>query len=295
MLEDVAIIETAPVYSHTHDQITIEGWSRAGIQSYWRVPSWNVAFDLGALPWSFIDTDNWFISHPHLDHMAMLPILNTRRWMMGRTPPKVIVPKESVPGIEKLFEAWTALDKGPQTCELVGVDVGDVIELDHTRFVTVHRTFHAVPSRGYLVWERRKKLKPEYQSLPGHKIKELRESGVPISEDVPYPLFAYTGDTHWGVFEENPDFYRAKILLTEVTLCHPDHQREKMRRHGHTHLDDIAELAPKFQNEKLIIGHFTARNSLKYLAQRANEILPPDLLKRLLIWGLDEEKSVSIV
>ncbi len=295
MVEDVPIIETAPVYSYTYDQILIEGWSRAGIQSYWRLPSWNIAFDVGALPWRFIDTDYWFISHAHLDHMAMLPILNARRWMMGRKPPKIIVPKEIVPAVEQLFAAWIQLDEGSQECELIGVEPGDRVEVDHTRFVSVHRTFHAVPSRGYLIWERRKKLKPEYHSLTGPRLKQLKESGVTLSEEVPFPLLAYTGDTHSGVFEANPDFYRAKILICEVTLCHPEHDRSKMRIHGHTHLEDIVELADRFQNERLILGHFTAKNSLKYLVQRINELAPAHLLNRLVVWGLDEEKSVSIV
>jgi ribonuclease Z len=56
-----------------HKDLSIEGYSRAAVQTYWRVPELKVGFDLGAQPWAFMATRNWFVSHGHLDHVAALP------------------------------------------------------------------------------------------------------------------------------------------------------------------------------------------------------------------------------
>ena len=63
---------------------------------------------------------------------------------------------------------------------------------------TAFATTHTIPSLGYVVWERRNKLKEEYHGLPGDKIRDLRLSGVEVTREVRTPLLAYTGDTSPG-------------------------------------------------------------------------------------------------
>ena len=67
-------VDNAPVRTLTHKGLTIEGYSRAAVQTYWRVPEMKLGFDLGGQPWSFMATPNWFVSHAHLDHIAALPV-----------------------------------------------------------------------------------------------------------------------------------------------------------------------------------------------------------------------------
>ena len=42
------MIDNAPVRSITHKGLTVEGYSRAAVQSYWRIPELKLGFDLGA-------------------------------------------------------------------------------------------------------------------------------------------------------------------------------------------------------------------------------------------------------
>ena len=52
------MLDNAPFLSHKHGNLTIEGYSRAAVQSYWRVPELKLGFDLGAQPWDFMGNSN---------------------------------------------------------------------------------------------------------------------------------------------------------------------------------------------------------------------------------------------
>ena len=62
-----------PVRQLTFNGMTVEGFSRAAMQTYWRIPELKLGFDLGAQPWAFMGTPRWFVSHTHMDHMLALP------------------------------------------------------------------------------------------------------------------------------------------------------------------------------------------------------------------------------
>ncbi|MCS5617953.1 MAG: metal-dependent hydrolase, partial [Pirellulales bacterium] len=68
------MIDNAPFRTLTHKGLTVEGYSRAAVQSVWRIPELKLGFDLGAQPWGFMATNTWFVSHTHLDHIAALPV-----------------------------------------------------------------------------------------------------------------------------------------------------------------------------------------------------------------------------
>src|SRR5437868_4772040 len=87
------MVDNAPFLSHQHAGLTIEGYSRAAVQSYWRIPELKLGFDLGAQPWDFMGTASWFITHTHLDHVAALPVYVARRRMMKMEPPTIYLPE----------------------------------------------------------------------------------------------------------------------------------------------------------------------------------------------------------
>ena len=71
--EKAIMIRNAPIKRLEHGGLTIEGYSRAAVQTYWRVPELKLGFDLGAQPWDFMGTPTWFVTHTHLDHIAACP------------------------------------------------------------------------------------------------------------------------------------------------------------------------------------------------------------------------------
>jgi ribonuclease Z len=278
------MLDNAPVIRCTHRDLTIEGYSRAAVQTYWRIPELRMGFDLGGHPWDFMGTPNWLITHTHLDHIAALPVYLARRRMMKMEPPTVYLPDEAIDPVCQMLDGYTRLDRGRLPCNFVGVRPGDEIELSRELILTVGRTTHTVPSVCYIVWDRRKKLKPEFAELTGEQIRDLREQGTEVTGEVRFPLVAYTGDTSPRGLDENPVVYEAKILISEMTFVAPDHRRELIHKSGHMHLDDYVQRAERFKNELVICGHFSTRYTRKQAESLVVRKLPDMLGGRLRLW-----------
>src|SRR5690606_37264803 len=218
-----------------------------------------IGFDLGAQPWEFMGTGTWFVTHTHLDHIAALPVYVARRRMMRMDPPTIYLPMHAVEFVQKILRYWSRLDRGRLPCEPIGVEPGDEIELSRELVVTAVATRHTVPSLGYIVWERRRKLRSEYTHLAGHEIRDLRLSGVDVTEERRMPLVAYLGDSAPEGLDANPVMYEAQILISEMTFVAPGHRRDKIHKHGHMHVDDYVERSERFQNRLIVAGHFSTR------------------------------------
>ena len=134
------MIHNAPIKKLVHKDLTIEGYSRAAVQTYWRIAELKLGFDLGAQPWDFMGTATWFVTHTHLDHLAALPIYVARRRMMKMDPPTVYLPEHAVPLVEHLLRAVSRLDRGRLPCELKAVKPGDEIALSRELLVTAAAT-----------------------------------------------------------------------------------------------------------------------------------------------------------
>jgi len=277
-------VDNAPYQSLHHGGLTIEGWSRAAVQSYWRIPELKLGFDLGAHPWDFMGTPTWFVSHTHLDHIAAIAVYVARRRMMKMEPPTIYVPAENLDDVRKLLLIYQRLDRGRQTCNLVPVEAGMEIELSRDHVVKVWDTVHTIPSRGFLVYERRNKLKDEYVGLPGDKIRDIRLSGVPVTREVRQPLLAYTGDTAPAGLDACPEAFEAKILITELSFIRASHRREKIHKFGHMHLDDFLEREERFNNELVIVGHFSTRYHTNEVLRVMDAKLTPGLKAKLHLW-----------
>jgi ribonuclease Z len=278
------IVDNAPFLSHHHGGMTIEGYSRAAVQSYWRVPELKIGFDLGGQPWDFMGTPTWLVTHTHLDHVAALPVYVARRRMMKMEPPRLYLPVEAVEDVRRLLLIMQKLDRGRMLCELHGIAPGEEIELSREHVVTIFATTHTIPSVGYVVWERRNKLKEEYHGLPGDKIRDLRLSGVEVTREQRTPLLAYTGDTSPAGLDNYPPAFEAKVLITELSFIRPNHRREKIHKFGHMHLDDVLERVDRFRNELIIFSHFSTRYHAPEIRRLIEAKLPTSLLERVKLW-----------
>jgi ribonuclease Z len=263
------------------DGYTIEGYSRAAVQTCWRIPELKMGFDLGAQPWEFMGTPVWFVSHMHLDHCAALPVYVARRRMMKMDPPVIYLPKKSVDPFYAILKLFSSLDRGRLPVELIGIEPGEEIELSRELVVTTAKAFHTVPAMSFLVWDRRKKLRPEFADLPGDQLRNLKMQGTEISREVRMPLVGYLGDSSPRGLDENPDMYLARILITEMTFLSPDHRKEIIHKNGHMHLDDYVERADRFQNEIIVAGHLSTRYNRKQAIRFVERAFPDWMNNRL--------------
>jgi ribonuclease Z len=278
------MVDNAPILSHQHGGLTVEGYSRAAVQSYWRIPELKLGFDLGAQPWDFMGTPTWFVTHAHLDHIAALPVYVARRRMMKMEPPTIYLPATAVDDVRRLLLIMQKLDRGRMVCQLNGVQAGDEIALSREHVVTAFATTHTIPSVGYVVWERRNKLKEEYQGLPGDKIRDLRLAGTEVTREVRTPLLAYTGDTSPAGLDGCAAAFEAKILISELSFIRPNHRRDKIHKFGHMHLDDLLERAERFKNELIILAHFSTRYHPQEVRRLLEAKLPEVLRSRVRLW-----------
>ncbi|HRX82094.1 MAG TPA: metal-dependent hydrolase, partial [Pirellulaceae bacterium] len=212
------------------------------------------------------------------------PVYVARRRMMKMDPPTIYLPDHAIETVERLLKVYRQLDRGRLPCELIPVKAGDEIELSRELVVTASATHHTVPALGYIVWERKQKLKPEYLELRGDQIRDLKESGVEITTEIRVPELAYLGDSAPAGLDNCPAMYEARVLISEMTFVAPSHRKEKIHKHGHMHLDDYVERKDRFKNEKVIVGHFSTRYNSRQVRNLVSKALPDMLGDRLYLW-----------
>ncbi len=184
-----------------------------------------------------------------------------------------------------MLRSFEKLDRGRLPCELIGVSDGQEFELSRELVVRVLKTQHTVPSVGYVIFERRHKLKSTYAELSGEEIRDLRQAGTEVTEEKRVPLVGFTGDTSPGGLDDNPLFFETKILITELTFVAPDHRKQLIHKHGHMHLDDFVERQSQFKNEVIIAGHLSTRYSRQQAERLVRKKLPDLIGNRLHLWG----------
>ena len=278
------LVKNAPILSHIHDGLTIEGYSRAAVQTCWRLNELKILFDVGIQPWDFMGIPTAFISHAHLDHIAALPAYVSRRRMMKMDPPVIYLPDSAVDATWDMLQTFRKLDRGAMPCELIGLLPGDQIDISREYVVTALPTTHTIDSVGFVVHQRRHKLKPEFQDLDGQQIKEKKMAGVEITKEMRIPLIAYTGDTSPKGLDQNPVFYESKILISEMTFVAPEHRKDKIHKHGHMHVDDYRARQDQFQNELIIASHLSTRYNVSQVKKFVAKALPDALDGRLKLW-----------
>jgi len=113
----------------------------------------------------------------------------------------------------------------------------------------------------------------------------LKRAGVQVTDTVEVPEVAFTGDTtaDW-ITSEDPvavDALRAKLLICECTFVDDVVTPEGAREYGHTHLDEIAAAADRFENDAVLLIHFSARYKAADITAALAARLPEQLQKRV--------------
>ncbi|KAE8801923.1 nuclear ribonuclease Z [Hordeum vulgare] len=260
----------------------VEGISIGGHETCVIFPTLSLAFDIGRCPQRAVSQDFLFISHAHLDHIGGLPMYVATRGLYRLRPPTIFVPKYLSELVERLFDVHRAMDQSELNHTLIPLDVGEEYELRRDLKVRAFKTYHTIPSQGYVIYSVKQKLKQDYLGLPGSEIKRLKLSGVEITNTVTTPEVAFTGDTmsDFILDPDNADVLKAKILVMESTFLDDSVSIEHAREYGHIHLFEIANLSDKFENRAILLIHFSARYTTEEIDAGISR-LPPSFLSRV--------------
>lgn len=254
--------------------IPIDGVSIAGHESFYKLPGFRTLLEFGRAPEDVVGYSTVCVSHGHLDHMAGLAHFASRRRLARLPSARVFVPAETAPHVAQWVDACEKLEQIDYQIEVVPVLPGDRIPLRNDLELTVLPGRHRVPTVGFLFSEVRQKLLDELAGKDGREIAALRTSGAAVTRREEIPLLAYPGDCGEEIFDACPELFRARVLLLECSFLFPE-DRDRAREYAHIHLDDILARVDRFENEAVVLTHFSQRYSPEEIRQALRAIPEP--------------------
>ncbi|MDX2131077.1 MAG: MBL fold metallo-hydrolase [Planctomycetota bacterium] len=249
----------------------VYGESIAGEATCLQIPELDLGFDIGSCPRAMLPAKHLAITHGHMDHIGGLAYFCSQRRFQGMGTAKVLCDARIAPAIKRMMEGYVELERQRTPYDLIPLLPDQPYEIKNNMFLRGFETEHTCPSFGYVVSEKRTKLKPEYLELPQEKLRELKERGVEITRSFEIPLIAFTGDTAPGPHLIRPDVRQAQIVITECTFFEPDH-KERARVGMHMHIDDVAEWLRVLECEAIVLAHVSRRTDLAYARERVAKI-----------------------
>ncbi len=259
----------------------VKGVSIGGVETCIQLPGLDLCFDIGRAPRSAVHRSRVAFSHGHLDHTGGIALHAATRALTGLAPPTYLVPAPYLEDLRALFRVWRRIDRSRLPCELVPMRAGDRHPLAKDRELVAFASHHRVPSLGYGVFSCKHRLAPEYRGRPGPELRDLRLSGVEITRPIWTCDVAFTGDTSLAVLDQEPWLLQARLLILECTFLDDRVGVAACRAKGHVHLDEIIEHAEAFENQAILLTHFSARYSLAEIRAILGDRLPESLRSRV--------------
>lgn len=252
--------------------LRIEGWSRAGEESWFRVHPPGLGFDVGRGPRALVGASDLFLSHGHLDHAAGLPVLLSQRSMQRLGPARVFCPAPIAEALAAYVRAAQALEGVEYEFEVTGLAPGDRVAVGRGLTVEAFRVDHVVPTLGFHLFRSKTHLAARYAGLAGPELAALRQQGVEIGETIEELWLTYSADTGPALFDLEPRVFEARVLMLECTFLGEEH-RDKGERYKHLHLGDIALRGAELRNEALVLHHLSRRFRAEDLRSEAGRAL----------------------
>ena len=268
--------------------LRIEGWSRAGDETWFRVHPPGLAFDVGRGALQLAGAQDIFLTHGHLDHALGIPYVLSQRSLHRHVHTRVFCPAEAAEPLALLISAAERMERAQYRYDLLPLAPGDRIEVGRDLAVEAFRADHVVPTLGYHLWRGRRRLAADYTGLPATELIALRQRGIDTGELVEEIWLTYCGDTGPGVFDLEPRVFDSQVLLLECTFL-GEAQHGKGDLYKHLHIEDIAARAERFRNRALVLHHLSRRHRVADLRAEVVRRLP-ELASRVHL--LVEEESV---
>jgi len=262
--------------------VDIGGFSLGGMRTCIDLPAWKLCMDLGACSQELVRRPTVLFTHAHIDHMGAVASHAATRALLSMRPPTYLVPRPNVPAVEDLFAAWRRLDGSEMPHELVPLEPGEEFALPNGLVARPFRSPHRTLCQGYGLWRKERRLRPELAGLPQEEVRRRRvELGEEVETLDEIPELAFTGDTTIEVVEREEVVRTARVLVIESTFLDDRVPASSARERGHVHLDELIERADLFENEAIVLTHFSARYRAEEVRAILSARLPPALSERV--------------
>ena len=264
--------------------ISFTGLSLAGVRTSIAVPELSLAFDIAqGLPHS-IGMNTFLISHGHMDHASGIPYVISQKAMHSHKKPHFFMPISMVDPMKEIMNQWSLVEGHQYDFEFTGLIANDAFTLSSRYLVKTFKTVHRIPSLGYSIYRKFRKLRKDLEGRPPEEISELRQLGKDPTEERTELVVSFTGDTQIEFLDEAPEVASSKILLMEATYLDEKKTINSAREWGHIHLDELIPRLPSITSEKIVLIHSSARYAFEEAEAILRRRLPQHELDRVILF-----------
>jgi len=254
----------------------VQGYSVAGEATSINIPEMDVCFDMGMAPRSALAAKFCALSHGHMDHVGGLAYWCSQRNFQGMGPGTIVCDKRIESDVRGMMDGFQSLERQKTPYELITLEHEQEIQIKNNIMLRAFHTEHTAPSIGYVIVEKRTKLKEHLVGLPQEKLRDMKQNGEEIVNHLEVPLIAYTGDTLPGAHLLRDDVRKAQVIISECTFFDPGH-KQRAKTGMHMHVDDLVEWLKVVECEHMVVVHLSRRTHLgqarKQLEQQAGKEL----------------------
>ena len=226
---------------------------------------------MGNCPRAALASKYAVISHGHMDHIGGLAYWCSQRNFQGMGPGTIVCDERIAKDVRGMMAGFVNLERQKTPYELIELKPGEELEIKNNIVLRMFEVEHTCPAVGYVIIEKRTKLKEEFVEYPQEKLREMKERGVEIVRHLEVPLVAYMGDTLPGPHLVHDSVRTAKIVISECTFFEPEHvSRAKIGMH--MHVNDVAEWLGVLECEALVLTHVSRRTHMQYARDRLREV-----------------------
>jgi len=187
----------------------------------------------------------------------------------------VLAPRAISGKLAELLSVTAELEGGrPYQVEIHPMDPGQRWRLRRDMDLETFSTDHWIPTLGCrLLWSHHH-LRPDLAGLAGEEIARRRLAGEEVAITDRIPILSYCADTGPDLVSTSPEALCAEIVLLECSFYRPA-DRDRARRYGHMHLDDLVRAAPMIAARHLVVLHPSRRQRLREVRRSLERHVEP--------------------